>query len=140
MRLLALDVGDRRIGVAMSDPDGILASPLTTIERQAKDSSLEQILRIAEENDVAEIIVGIPYLMSGRVGPQARITMDYVDKLAQRTDLPIQRVDERLSSVQAERMLRQSGVRPSENKGKIDAAAAAILLQSYLDSNRDSIR
>lgn len=140
MRLLALDVGDRRIGVAMSDPDGILASPLTTLERQAKDRSLEEILRIAEENDVAEIIVGIPYLMSGRVGPQARITMDYADKLAQRTDLPIQRVDERLSSVQAERMIRETGARPSEDKGKIDAAAAAVILQAYLDSNRDSNR
>lgn len=140
MRLLALDVGDRRIGVAMSDPDGILASPFTTLERQAKDRSLEEILRIAEENDVAEIIVGIPYLMSGRVGPQARITMDYADSLAKQTHLPIRRVDERLSSIQAERLLRESGVRPSENKGKIDAAAAAIILQAYLDSNRDSSR
>jgi len=136
MRMLALDVGDRRIGVAMCDPDGILASPLTTIERQADDKSLDDILRIAEENDIAEIVVGIPYSMSGRVGPQTRITMDYVDLLAKRTDLPIRRVDERLSSVQAERMLRQSGIQPSRNKGKIDAVAAAILLQSYLDSRK----
>lgn len=136
MRMLALDVGDRRIGVAMCDPDGILASPLTTIERQADDKSLDDILRIAEENDIAEIVVGIPYFMSGRVGPQTRITMDYVDLLAKRTDLPIRRVDERLSSVQAERMLRQSGIQPSRNKGKIDAVAAAILLQSYLDSRK----
>ncbi|MDA0769690.1 MAG: Holliday junction resolvase RuvX [Chloroflexi bacterium] len=134
--MLALDVGDRRIGVAMCDPDGILASPLTTIERQADDKSLDDILRIAEENDIAEIVVGIPYSMSGRVGPQTRITMDYVDLLAKRTDLPIRRVDERLSSVQAERMLRQSGIQPSRNKGKIDAVAAAILLQSYLDSRK----
>ena len=140
MRLLALDIGDRRIGVAMSDPDGILASPLTTIQRQANDSSLDEILHIAEENDVAGIVIGIPYLMSGRVGPQARITMDYAASLAKRTDLPIRRVDERLSSVQAERMIRESGGRPSEDKGKIDAVAAAVILQSYLDSSRDSNR
>ena len=138
MRLLALDVGDRRIGVAMSDPDGILASPLTTLEREANDSSLNEILRIAEENDVGGIVVGIPYLMSGRVGPQARITMDYAASLARRTDLPIHRVDERLSSVQAERMIRETGGRPSEDKGKIDAVAAAVILQAYLESRRGS--
>ena len=138
MRLLALDVGDRRIGVAMSDPDGILASPLTTLEREANDGSLNEILRLAEENDVGGIVVGIPYLMSGRVGPQARITMDYAASLARRTDLPIHRVDERLSSVQAERMIRETGGRPSEDKGKIDAVAAAVILQAYLESRRGS--
>jgi putative Holliday junction resolvase len=136
MRLIALDVGDKRIGVAMCDPDRILASPLTTLIRQTKDTSLDEILQIARENDVAEIVIGIPYSMSGRVGPQARITMDYADSLADKTDLPIHRIDERLSSVQAERMIRESGGRPSENKGKIDSVAAAIILQAYLDSRK----
>lgn len=136
MRSLALDIGGKRIGVAMSDPDGILASPLITIERHENDTSSDEILRIARDNQVAEIVVGIPYLMSGRVGPQARITMDYADSLAQKTSLPIRRVDERLSSVQAERMLRETGTRPSEDKGKIDTAAAAIILQAYLDSRK----
>ena len=136
MRTIALDIGDRRIGVAMCDPDGILASPFTTIERQPDDSSLDEILQIAQSNDVAEIVVGIPYSMSGRVGPQTRVTMDYVEALEKHTDLPIRRVDERLSSVQAERMLRESGVQPSKNKGRVDAVAAAILLQAYLDSGK----
>ena len=136
MRLIALDVGDKRIGVAMCDPDRILASPLTTLIRQTKDTSLDEILQIARENDVAEIVIGIPYSMSGRVGPQARITMDYAGSLADKTDLPIHRIDERLSSVQAERMIRESGGRPSENKGKIDSVAAAIILQAYLDSRK----
>ena len=136
MRLIALDVGDKRIGVALCDPDGILASPLTTLVRQAKDTSLDEILQIVEENDVAEIVIGIPYSMSGRVGPQTRITMDYADSLAGKTDLPIHRIDERLSSVQAKRMIREAGARPSENKGKIDSVAAAIILQAYLDSKK----
>lgn len=136
MRLLALDVGDKRIGVAMCDPDGILASPLTTIIRQTNDKSLDEILQIAQENEVAEIVVGIPYSMSGRVGPQTRITMDYADSLAKQTEIPIRRVDERLSSVQAERMIREGGGKPSQDKGKIDAVAAAIILQAYLDSKK----
>lgn len=136
MRILALDIGDRRIGVALSDPLGILASPLTTIERATPDSesAIADILAIAEEREAAEILVGIPYLMSGRIGAQARVTLEFAAALADRAGIPVTRIDERLSSVQADRMLAQSGASSRREKGDIDAAAAAVILQAYLDA------
>ena len=136
MRILALDVGEKRIGVALSDPTGLLATPLTTIERKGQDSDIDAALRLATEHEVGEIVVGLPLSMSGRRGPQAGRVDAFVRALAERTDIPLKSVDERLSSVQAERMLRESGIEPSKNKARIDSAAAAIILQSYLDSMR----
>ncbi len=136
MRILALDVGDKRIGVAMSDPLRLLASPLTTIERGTPDvdAAIEAVLAIAEQHAAAEILVGIPYLMSGRVGAQARISIDFADALTRRTAIPVTQVDERLSSVQAERLLAQSGASMPRARGRIDSAAAAVILQAYLDA------
>lgn len=137
MRILALDVGDRRIGVALSDPLGILASPLTTIERATPeiDPAIDTILALAEEHNASEILVGIPYLMSGRIGTQARITLDFAQALAQRTRILITHTDERLSSVQADRMLAQSGNSSPPDRARTDSAAAAVILQAYLDAN-----
>ena len=136
MRILALDIGDRRIGVALSDPLGILATPLTTIERATPDadSAIDAILALAREHEAAEILVGIPYLMSGRIGAQARITLDFAQSLSQRTHIPVTHTDERLSSVQADRLLAQSGGASTQSKGRTDAAAAAVILQAYLDA------
>ena len=135
MRILALDFGDRRIGVALSDPLGILASPLTTIERGTADidAAIDAILALAEQHEAAEILIGIPYLMSGRTGAQARITLDFAAALAERAHIPVAHIDERLSSVQAERMLAQSRRASERDKGDIDAAAAAVMLQAHLD-------
>ena len=137
MRILALDVGDRRIGVALSDPLGILASPLTTIDRRTTpetEAAIDAVLALAEQHEAAEILVGIPYLMSGRIGAQARITLDFAQALSERTNIPIIHTDERLSSVQADRMLTQSGTSNTRDKGRTDSAAAAIILQAYLDA------
>lgn len=136
MRIVALDIGDRRIGVALSDPLGILATPLTTIERATPDteSAIDAILALAEQHEAAEILVGIPYLMSGRTGAQARITLDFAAALADRTNIPVTHTDERLSSVQANRLLAQSGTPSTRDKSRTDSAAAAIILQSYLDA------
>ena len=136
MRILALDVGDRRIGVALSDPLRILATPLTTIERTTPDAepAIDAILALAQQHKAAEILVGIPYLMSGRIGAQARITLDFAAALAERATIPVTHTDERLSSVQADRLLAQSGASPTQSKGRTDSAAAAIILQSYLDA------
>jgi putative Holliday junction resolvase len=136
MKIMALDVGDRRIGVALSDPLGILASPLTTIERASADTdaAIDEALALAEENEAAEILVGIPYLMSGRIGAQARITLDFAQALAERSHIPVTHTDERLSSVQAERMLSQSRTSSPRDKGLTDTAAAAVILQAYLDA------
>ena len=135
MRILALDVGDRRIGVALSDPLGMLASPLTTIERVTPDTAaaIDAVLALADEHAAAEILIGIPYLMSGRIGAQARVTLNFAEALANRARIPITHIDERLSSVQADRMLAQSGA-SKRDKGRTDAAAAAVILQAYLDA------
>ena len=136
MRTLALDFGERRIGVALSDPLGMLASPLTTIERATpdNDAAIEAILALAEQHEAAEILVGIPYLMSGRIGAQARITLDFAAVLAERAHIPVTHIDERLSSVQADRMLAQSSGASKRDKGRTDAAAAAVILQAHLDA------
>ncbi|MCY4651731.1 MAG: Holliday junction resolvase RuvX [Dehalococcoidia bacterium] len=132
MRALGLDVGDARIGLALSDPTGMLASPFGFVERGASD--LADIVRVAEENEVAEIVVGLPLSMSGDSGVQAGKVREFIRDLKSRTDLPIKTVDERLSTVQAQGMLRQSGRRRRDrDRGEIDAAAAAVILQTYLD-------
>ena len=145
MRIIALDVGDRRIGVAISDPTGMLASPLTVIERNgaADMAAADAVIALALEHSAGEIVVGIPYLMSGRTGSQARITLEFADALAALADIPVRRVDERLSSAQAARMLAQAGGagerkggrgHGNSGKGRIDAAAAAVILQAYMDA------
>ena len=131
MRALGLDVGDRRIGLALSDPTGFLASPFGFVERGPSD--LEDIVRIAEENEVAEIVVGLPLSMSGDSGVQAGKVRAFIRDLRSQTDLPIKTVDERLSTVQAQGMLQQSGRRRRGDRGQLDAAAAAVILQAYLD-------
>ena len=131
MRVLGLDVGDRRVGLGLSDPTGLLASPFGFVERGPSD--LADIIRIAEENEVAEIVVGLPLSMSGDSGAQAGKVRGFIRELKSQTDLPIKTVDERLSTVQAQGMLRQSGRRRDRDRGDIDAAAAAVILQAYLD-------
>ncbi len=131
MRALGLDVGDRRVGLALSDPTGFLASPFGFVERGPSD--LADIARIAEENEVAEIVVGLPLSMSGDSGVQAGKVRGFIRELRSQTDLPIKTVDERLSTVQAQGMLQQSGRRRRGDRGQLDAAAAAVILQAYLD-------
>ena len=136
MRVLALDVGERRIGIALSDPTGLLASPLITVTRRNDDTDIEEVLRVATENNVAEIVVGMPLSLSGRKGPQAARVTAFAEALGRKTDIPVVFADERYSTVQAERSLRKSGVQPSRDRARVDAAAAAVILQSYLDSRR----
>ena len=131
--VLALDVGDRRIGVAACDPTGTLASPLTTIERSNEPSDIAAVLALASDHGAVEIVVGLPLSMSGARGPQARKVEGFTRALASQSPVPVNVVDERLSSVQAERLMRESGRRPSVNRALVDAAAAAVILQAYLD-------
>jgi putative Holliday junction resolvase len=145
MRIMALDVGDRRIGVALSDPSGLLATPLTAVDRlDAQPSEFDEILRLAQENEIESIVVGMPITLSGKLGRQARQVRDFIKELSDLTDLPIVTVDERYSTVQAQRMLNESKRRPSrkrnrdrnQERGLLDASAAAVFLQSYLDFKR----
>ena len=135
MRMLALDVGDRRIGLAISDPTGLLASPLGVVERGTSD--VDTIVQTALDSGVTAFVVGLPLTLAGDSGSQAGKVRGFIRDLRTHTDLPVHTVDERLSTVQAQRLLRQSsGRRRNRDRGRIDASAAAVLLQSYLDSRR----
>ena len=138
MRILALDIGERRIGVALSDPSGLLATPLTTIHRRHHTADVDEVLRLVDEHDAERVVVGLPLELSGRRGTQAGRVSAFVRAMAERTQVPVETVDERYSTVQAQRQLRESGVKPSRDRARVDAAAAAIILQSYLDSQRGS--
>ena len=136
MRILALDVGERRIGLALSDPTGLIASPIDAIDLDDGEADYERAARHASGLELSEIVVGMPYSMSGARGRQAGRVAAFVRELAKRVDVPVTTVDERLSTAQAERLLRDRGVEPSRDKGRLDSAAAAVILQSYLDSRR----
>jgi putative Holliday junction resolvase len=138
MRTLGLDVGDRRIGVAMSDPDEILASPLATVTRDTDDKAVLAILDIIEKHQVQKIVVGLPYSMDGNLGVQANKVMAFISMLSEHTDVEIATRDERLSSVAVGRLFAEAGTRGKTAKLKTDAAAAAFVLQGYLDSLKTS--
>jgi putative Holliday junction resolvase len=133
VRILGLDVGDRRIGLAISDPNGQVAVPLRTLHRTAQDGAVEAITALVAKENVEAIVVGLPLRMDGTAGPQAESVRDFVKKLLPAVSVPVTLWDERLSTVQAEQLLRDG---PGSKKGKAeqDALAAAIILQGYLDS------
>jgi putative Holliday junction resolvase len=133
MRILAMDVGDSRIGVAMSDPELIIASPLTVIARDEDDSAIEALIRLIDQYDVGKVVVGLPYSLDGSIGRQANKVKDFVDKLSQRINTGIDLWDERLSTVAAERLLSEAGNKKAK-RSRRDDAAAAYILQGYLDS------
>lgn len=136
MRILALDVGDRRVGLAISDPTGLLASPLGHVERGPTD--VQDIVRVAEDHEAAQIVVGLPLTLAGESRAQAGKVRQFVRELRSTTDIPVVTVDERLSTVQAQRLLTDSdqGRRANRDRGRIDSSAAAVILQAYLDSQR----
>jgi putative Holliday junction resolvase len=133
-RILALDVGKRRIGVALSDGLGITAQGLATIQRTNQREDFAVISRLAAENGVELILVGNPINMSGTEGRQAVWVRQFADGLGARSGVAIKLWDERLTSVEAGRVLRQSGVSIEKRARAVDRLSAVILLQSYLDS------
>jgi putative holliday junction resolvase len=134
MRILGLDVGDSRIGVAISDPVEIIATPLTVITRDDDNAALSAIIQLVDQYDVKRIVVGLPYSLDGSLGRQASKVKDFVDKLSQSTSAGIELWDERLSTVAVERLLRGAGNKKARERSRLDAAAAAFILQGYLDS------
>jgi len=137
MRLLCLDVGERRIGLAIGGPGGILATPLGFIERTGLQRDIGRVLELAESRQAQGIVVGMPLSLNGRVGPQAKKVQGFLKALAARTDLPVETMDERYSTAEAQRVLHLAGRRPSRNKGELDAAAATVILQEYLDIQKN---
>ena len=140
-RVLALDYGERRIGVAISDPTATIAQPLPTLTRRAgKRAPVAKIADIAAQNEVAEIVIGLPLTLAGDDSDWTRSVRDFAGKLEQRTGLPVHLMDERLTSVMAERAVRSLALKKSqrEQKERVDAAAAMILLQAFLDRKSSS--
>jgi len=130
-RFLGLDVGDARIGLALSDPLGILASPHRIITRKNSPEDYQAISDIAGKNDVARIVVGLPVNMDGSMGIQVEKVQEFVRELKKYTDLPVDFKDERLSTVVARHIVQN--VRKTNKNTRYDAAAAALILQAYLD-------
>jgi len=135
-RLLGIDPGTRRIGVALSDPSGSIASPYSTIEARDEDADVQAIAAVAAENDVEEIVVGYPKKMDGTPGPAAEAASSLADRLRDRTGIAVTLWDERLSSVQADRAMLGQGEKRRTRREATDRVAAAIVLQSYLDAKR----
>ncbi len=133
MRSLGLDIGDKRIGVALSDPDGILASPFTIIERSEETADVAAIVDIVKQKGVEQIIVGLPRSMDGSIGKQAEKVQAFTEELRRQTEVPAEFRDERLSTVSAKRLMREG--KKGRGKAGDDAVAAAIILQAYLDES-----
>jgi putative Holliday junction resolvase len=133
---MALDVGGRRIGVALSDTTRVLASPLTTLRAEPRDRVLSEIAALVQRHEVVEVVVGLPLTLSGEIGPQAHVIQLFVERLKGVLTAPIHMFDERLTTVAAERMMLDLGMKPEQRKARIDEVAASIILQDFLDSKR----
>jgi putative Holliday junction resolvase len=136
-RRIGIDVGAVRIGVALSDPDGVLASPLTTLARDVDGGTdLRALADLAAEHAVVEIVVGLPRTLAGAEGPAARAARDFADALGAVVDVPVALADERLTTVVATRQLRASGRPGRRQRAVVDQAAAVAILQGFLDGLR----
>jgi len=135
MRVLGIDYGKRRIGLAVSDPDGVIARGLPTLKNEGEAEALAAIRRLVEEHDAAEIVVGLPRNMDDSLGPQARETMRFAESL-KLLGRKIHLVDERLTTAQARRAMAEAGLSRRRQQRHVDRAAAQLILQIFLDSSR----
>ncbi len=133
-------MGERRIGVAICDDAWLLATPYTAIQRRDQEKDIATIVKIVQEEEVGQVIVGLPLSLDGGIGPQAEVTLVFFKALEATCPVPTDTWDERYSTAEAEQRLIEAGVSPSRNRGRLDASAAAIILQSYLDSHRKASR
>lgn len=133
MKTIALDIGSKRIGVAASDALGVLASPLTVIPRKSDAKSIDAILHLSNREGADEIVVGLPVSLNGGHTRQTRSVAAFISKLEALAPVRVTAVDERFSTVEAKRLLSETKRIQERDRGEIDAAAAAVILQSYLD-------
>jgi putative holliday junction resolvase len=139
VRALGLDLGSKRIGVAVSDRSGTIASPLTVIARgRSRRSDHERIAALAREEEAEVIVVGMPRSLSGGQGPAARAATAEIAALASVVEVPVETYDERFTTVTANRALVESGLRGPARRQVVDKVAAAVILQSWLDARRSS--
>jgi putative holliday junction resolvase len=138
-RSMAFDYGERRIGVAVSDPTRTIASPLTTLARRpGKRPPWPEIARLVQESEVDEVVIGLPLGLDGEEGPWAAEVREFGGEVERRTSLPVRWVDERMTSVMAERAIQGMGLKRTQrqDKGLVDATAAALILESWLSRRR----
>ena len=135
-RLLGIDYGEKRVGVAISDPTGTIASALDTILFKSKEDLFQQLKKRIALEDIAGVVVGMPFGMKGQVKAQTETVQKFISELRSQLSVSVNSADERLSSVEAGRVLREQGHQPSRNKAMVDSTAAAIILQSYLDGKK----
>ena len=133
MRILAIDPGTVRLGLALSDPSGTIAQPLSVLARRSEPEDLKALVELVERHDVGIIVIGLPRLMDGRLDAAAQQAQAFGDQVARATGRPVAYWDERLTSVAAERYLIEQGKRRSKRRQEIDRMAATLLLQGYLD-------
>lgn len=136
---LGLDVGRKRIGVAGCDGTGLIATGLMTIERHSLEQVLTQLQALIVERQVQVLVIGLPYSMDGSLGFQAKQVQKFARALTKALQLPVEYVDERLTSVQAEQLMQAQGISPSRNKALIDRKAASLILQQWLDERRQKL-
>lgn len=134
MRILGLDIGDRTIGVAVSDPLGITAQGITTIRRKNKDEDIKQLKSICDEYSVETIVSGLPKNMNGTLGPQSEKVLKFCEVIKEKIGLPIKMWDERLTTVAAHRAMLEADLSRNKRKKIVDKMAAIYILQGYLDS------
>ena len=139
MRTLGIDFGEKRIGLAISDPLGILATPIETLDSSEMDLVIPKLAETISDHTVTKIVVGIPWALSGKSGPQTKKTFEFISLISDTFEIPIKQIDERFTSLQAEKKLRLVDKRSRKKqkkipKGLIDSVSAAIILQTYLDT------
>ena len=136
MRVIAVDPGTKRRGVAVSDPTGTIAQALTTVEAEPRGTLAARLSQIAAGQEAKRIVVGLPRRLDGSFGPEAKSARELADELRKASSLPVELVDERLTTVAAERSLVAGGMRRAKRKLSVDRVAATLLLQSHLDRKR----
>jgi len=136
MRYMGVDLGSKRIGIALSDPTGMIASPLLVIERKGGRRDLQEVVDLARDYDVELIVVGLPVDLKGEQGVAAQNALVEIEALRALAAVPVETYDERLTSAAAQRVLRAGGLDSRGQRGVVDKVAAAMLLQSYLEQRR----
>lgn len=136
MRMLGVDPGGQRIGLAVSDPDGLIATPLAALLVSSREQAVQKLSAEAARLEVERVVIGLPLRLDGREGDAARGSRKLSEALARASGLPVVLWDERLSTKAAERALREAGVRGRKQRANVDSVAAALILQSYLDAER----
>ena len=136
MRILAIDPGSKRVGVALSDPTATIAQALTTLPAEPAATLPSRIAKVARDSEAARIVVGLPKRLDGSRGPEAKAAQQLADAVRKESGLPVELVDERLTTVAAERSLIAGGVRRDKRRLSVDRVAATFMLQAHLDRRR----